>query len=86
VTNPMTIILFAGIFTGSGLALTTEGEGCSLALVLGVVGGSLACATLLVTLGARLRTRITPRWMLWINRAAGVAICAFAVTTLWGLI
>ncbi len=86
ITNPMTIILFAGIFTGSGLALATDGEGCAPALVLGVAGGSLACATLLVTLGAFLRTRITPRVMLWINRVAGIAICAFAVTTLWGLV
>ncbi len=85
-TNPMTIILFAGIFTGSGLALTTEGENCAPALVLGVAGGSLACATLLVTLGAFLRTRITPTMMLWINRAAGIAICGFAVITLWGLV
>ncbi len=83
-TNPMTIILFAGIFTGSGLALTAEGEGCAPALVLGIGSGSLACATLLVTLGSLLRTRITPRVMLWINRGAGIAICLFALTALWG--
>lgn len=85
-TNPMTILMFASIFTGAGLAAYTRGESVSpLVLVAGVFIGSVLWAGSLVTIAALFRTRFSPRVMLWVNRVSGAAIILFAITTLLGL-
>lgn len=86
-TNPMTILIFAGVFTGAGLATFSAGsQSCPLALVVGVSLGSLLWASSLVTVAALFRARFTPRAMLWVNRISGAVIILFAVSTLRGLI
>lgn len=83
ITNPMTILLFAGIFAGAGLATTDPL--CAAFTVLGIFAGSALWWLILSTGVSLLRGRITPAVLLWINRASGAIIIIFAVIALAGL-
>jgi len=85
-TNPLTIILFASIFAGTGLGLAAGSTECALALAVGVPLGSLSLSLVLATVASRFRSRLTPPVMIWINRIAGVMLCLFAVTTLASMV
>ena len=81
-TNPMTILSFAAIFAGLGLAESSASYASAALLVLGVFCGS-AFWWLLLSFGVSLfRERVTPTWMLWINRVSGVIVFAFGVGAL----
>lgn len=85
VTNPLTIILFTGIFTGSGLALSGTGDAaCAIALAVGLPLGSLTWAAGFVAVAALLKHRIPTGAMRWINRVSGAAIALFALISLLG--
>ncbi len=83
ITNPMTILMFAGIFAGAGLSAQPE---CAPLVVLGVFGGSIAWWLFLTTLVSLLRGRFNAAWMLWVNRISGAVILVFAAISLIGLI
>ena len=74
-TNPMTILSFAGIFAAAGLS--GHGGWEAALLTLGVFLGSLLWWLLLTTVVARLRTRVTPRVLTWVNRLSGAALLVF---------
>lgn len=74
-TNPMTILSFAGIFAGLGLVGRGGAEAALLSL--GVFLGSGLWWVGLTAVVGRLRERITPRGLLAINRASGVALLVF---------
>ncbi len=81
-TNPMTILSFAAIFAGVGLADSTRDYASAVWLVLGVFCGS-ALWWLILGFGVSLfRERVTPQWMLWINRVSGIIVFAFGVLAL----
>ena len=81
-TNPMTILSFAAIFAGLGLADSPGDYISATMLVLGVFSGS-ALWWLLLSFGVSLfRERVTPQWMLWINRVSGLIVFAFGVLAL----
>jgi threonine/homoserine/homoserine lactone efflux protein len=75
-TNPATILAFAAVFTVLGLG-TTGGRLTATLLVLGVLLGSAAWWVLLATVGAVLRTRVTPAVVRGITVLSGLAILAF---------
>jgi len=79
-TNPMTILSFAAIFAGLGLASRTPLEASI--LTLGVFVGSAAWWLVLTTLVGGARSRVTPRALAWINRASGLVIVAFGVVAI----
>jgi threonine/homoserine/homoserine lactone efflux protein len=86
-TNPMTILSFAAIFAGLGLADRPGDYISSVLLVLGVFIGS-ASWWLLLSFGVSIfRARVTPQWMIWINRVSGIIVLAFGVLALinWGI-
>src|SRR5512147_439386 len=86
VTNPMTILSFAAIFAGLGLANTSGSYASALILVLGVFLGS-ATWWLLLSGGVGLfRDKFNAQAMLWVNRVSGVVIIAFGITALAGLV
>ncbi len=79
ITNPMTILSFAAIFTGPWFINKT---GSPLAMVAGVFAGS-AIWWLTLSFGVGLfRERLTANHMAWINRISGAIIIIFAVTAL----
>jgi len=81
-TNPITILSFAAIFAGLGLAENPGNYTSAVLLVLGVFSGS-ALWWLLLSFGVSLfRSRLTPLWMGWINRASGVIVLLFGIVAL----
>jgi hypothetical protein len=75
----MTILSFAAIFAGLGLA-NSSGEYISAAiLVLGVFSGSALWWLVLSFSVSLFQERISPLWMVWINRFSGVIVFGFGV-------
>jgi threonine/homoserine/homoserine lactone efflux protein len=85
-TNPTTILSFAAIFSGFGIAAKSDGADSATALVLGVFLGSVFWWLILVTGVGRLRGWLTGERLSAINRACGVAIGTFGILALWGAI
>ena len=82
-TNPATIISFAAVFAGLGLANTANSAVAAPGLLtLGVFLGS-ACWWLLLSGGVSLlRARLTTGALRWVNRLSGVVLLGFGVVAL----
>jgi threonine/homoserine/homoserine lactone efflux protein len=76
-TNPMTILSFAGIFAALGLTGRSGAEAAL--LTLGVFLGSAAWWIGLTAVVGRLRSRLTPAVVTWINRLSGAVLLAFGL-------
>jgi len=83
--NPTTILTFAAIFAGLGLAAVDSAAGATV-LVSGVFLGSLAWWVLLSGAVTLLRRRISPSVVLWINRVSGAALAIFGAVLLLRLV
>jgi threonine/homoserine/homoserine lactone efflux protein len=79
-TNPMTILSFAGLF--AGLGLTGTGGADAALLVLGVFLGSASWWVVLTSVVAILRAKVTIGALTWVNRLSGAAILAFAIVAI----
>ena len=75
-TNPLTIVLYAGVFAAIGL-----GAGGSFVdagvVTLAILIGSGLWWVVLCSLVAWVRGRVTPRALLWVNRLSGAALVVF---------
>jgi threonine/homoserine/homoserine lactone efflux protein len=81
-TNPMTILSFAAIFAGLGLASGRGDDGTAIWLVLGVfLGSALWWLTLTSVVGA-FRERFDAHRMRWVNRISGAVILGFGLLAL----
>jgi threonine/homoserine/homoserine lactone efflux protein len=83
VTNPLTILSFAAVFTGLGL-VPRRASGAGL-LVAGVFLGSASWWLILSGIAGALRRRTTDRAMVWINGASAAVIIAFGALALASL-
>lgn len=84
-TNPMTILSFAVVFAGLGLANTSGDYVSALLLVGGVFLGS-ASWWLLLSGGVSLsRDRFGATGLQWVNRVSGVIIIVFGIVALVGV-
>ncbi|MBM3532632.1 MAG: LysE family translocator [Alphaproteobacteria bacterium] len=83
--NPATILTFAAIFAGLGLATADTSAGAAI-LVTGVLLGSLLWWAILSGAVCTLRQRISPTVILWINRASGLLLAGFGAALLVGLL
>lgn len=79
VTNPMTILSFAALFAGLGLA---SGKGGSFPVVAGVFAGSMLWWVVLSGGVALARHRLPPGFALWVARLSGAVLIGFG---LWAL-
>ena len=84
-TNPPTILAFAAIFAGLGLAASATWGSAAL-VVLGVFLGSASWWIVLPLAAARLRGRIGPRTLRGINVVSGISILGFAAWQLARLV
>jgi threonine/homoserine/homoserine lactone efflux protein len=82
ITNPMTIISFAAIFAGLGLAGASGDFGSAGILVLGVFCGSASWWFLLSGGVGLFRARFNPASLRWVNRISGVIIIGFGLFAL----
>jgi threonine/homoserine/homoserine lactone efflux protein len=85
-TNPMTILSFAAIFAGLGLASLNSNYSSAGILVLGVFFGSAAWWFLLSGVVGFFREKFNLTAMQWVNRISGVFILGFGVFALISLI
>lgn len=81
-TNPMTILSFAAIFAGLGIAMASNGYMSSSILVLGVFTGSTLWWVLLTGGVDRLKKRLSPTIHQWINRLSGAVLLVFGLGAL----
>ena len=85
-TNPTTILSFAAIFAGLGVAVGADGDVLSaMSLVLGVFLGSATWWFVLSGVTSLFRTRLSVRGLRWVNRISGAVIAAFGVLAVSGL-
>lgn len=81
-TNPATILSFAVVFAGLGLATGSSDYADATLLVLGVFLGSASWWLLLSGVVSLLRSRFTYRRLWWVNRVSGIIITGFGVLAL----
>ncbi len=81
-TNPMTILSFAAIFAGLGVASTSGNYASAGVLVLGVFSGSALWWLLLSGGVAVLRAKFNLRELKWVNRISGIIIMLFGLYVL----
>jgi threonine/homoserine/homoserine lactone efflux protein len=75
-TNPLTIVLYAGVFAGIGLAAGSSFLDAAV-LTLAVWAGSTLWWVLLCSVVAWLRGRVSATALLWVNRVSGAALVVF---------
>jgi threonine/homoserine/homoserine lactone efflux protein len=86
VTNPLTILSFAAIFAGLGLATAGGSYASALILVLGVFLGSATWWFLLSGGVGLFHDKFNTQVLLWVNRISGVIIMIFGGVALRGLL
>jgi len=85
-TNPMTIISFAAIFSGLGLVDTNTNYSSALLLIMGVFLGSASWWVLLSTITGSIHSKFNNLSMQWVNRVSGLVILIFGFYALISLI
>ncbi|HLZ21816.1 MAG TPA: LysE family transporter [Ktedonobacterales bacterium] len=84
-TNPATILSFAAVFAGLGIASTSGSYGTASALVAGVFIGSVLWWLLLSSGVSALRSHFNARLLIWVNRVSGCILLAFGLVALVSL-
>jgi threonine/homoserine/homoserine lactone efflux protein len=85
VTNPMTILSFAAVFAGMGLAASGGGYGTAGLLVLGVVIGSALWWLCLSGMVGIFRQKFNTTGLIWVNRISGMIIIVFGLVAMFSL-
>jgi threonine/homoserine/homoserine lactone efflux protein len=78
-TNPLTILSFAAIFSGLGLAGVSGNHASAGSLVLGVFIGSALWWLILSGGVGFFRAKVNPRGLHWINSISGAVITGFGL-------
>lgn len=81
-TNPLTVLSFAAIFSGLGLVNNQGDYLASAALVLGVLLGSATWWLMLSSSVAYLGNRFSLFDLKWVNRISGIVITGFGIYAL----
>lgn len=85
-SNPMTIFSFAAIFAGSGVVDAASTSLASALLVLGTFLGSASWWLVLTSAVQLLRGKLDQRLLRWLNRASGLILIAFGLSSLRSLV
>jgi threonine/homoserine/homoserine lactone efflux protein len=85
-TNPATILAFAAIFAGLGVAEAGQDYASAATLVLGVFGGSTLWWFALSGIASLFRERLDAHALRWVNRISGVVVAAFGMAALVSLL
>ena len=78
-TNPMTILFFAGVFAGLGMVNESIQYSSAVLMVMGVFIGSGAWWLILSSATSLLRNKVNERKLAWVNKISGMVILAFGV-------
>ncbi len=85
-TNPLTILSFAAIFAGLGLAAERHSYASAGLMVLGVFLGSSTWWLILSGVTSLLKSRLSPTALTWVNRISGVIILGFGIAAIVGVL
>jgi threonine/homoserine/homoserine lactone efflux protein len=85
-TNPMTILAFAAVFAGLGLASANAGSASAALLILGVFSGSILWWFLLSGVASLFRTKFNTHALRWVNRISGIIVAGFGLAVLISLL
>lgn len=77
-TNPLTIVLYAGVFAGIGLVAGSSFVDAAVVTLAAWLGSTLWWVVLCSIVGWA-RGRVSTRALLWVNRLSGAALVAFGV-------
>ena len=83
ITNPITLIVFAGLMAGLGDADFVPSTGAAVLLVLGVFTGSALWWLALSAAAGYFRDYINGGFQNGVNRVAAVVLCVFGVVAVW---
>jgi threonine/homoserine/homoserine lactone efflux protein len=81
-TNPMTILTFAGIFAGMNIAQLNTGYSAAVWVVLGVFAGSALWWLGLSWAASLLRAKLTAKILVWVNRLSGIIVIGVGLAAL----
>jgi threonine/homoserine/homoserine lactone efflux protein len=81
-TNPLTIVLYVGVFAGIGLA-AGSGFVDAAVLTIAVLVGSTLWWVVLTSLVAFARGRVSPPVLTWVNRVSSAALVVFGMAAVW---
>lgn len=81
-TNPMTILFFAGVFAGLGMVSESIQYTSAGLMVVGVFIGSGAWWLILSGATSILRNKINDHKLAWVNKISGLVILAFGVAAI----
>lgn len=81
-TNPMTILSFAGVFAGLGMASAGQDTVSAGVMIAGVFAGSALWWLLLSSAVSLFHRQIAAQGLRWINRGSGVVITGFGLLAL----
>mgnify|MGYP001126631694 CR=1 FL=1 len=84
-TNPMTMLSFAAVFAGLGIADARGNYGSAALLVLGVFTGSVLWWLGLSGAVSLFRSRLSVHALRWVNRISGVVILGFGLAAILSL-
>ncbi len=84
--NPATILSFVAIFAGFGVGGAKNNYLAAMLVVCGVFLGSALWWCILTGGVSLLRGRLTPLWLLWINRVSGGGLALFGIVLLFSLL
>ncbi len=84
-SNPMTILSFAAIFSGFGLVDASIHYGSAALMVIGVFWGSASWWLFLSSGTNLLRGRLNQR-LVWVNKLSGIVIAVFGVVAIGSLL
>jgi threonine/homoserine/homoserine lactone efflux protein len=82
-TNPMTILSFAGIFAALGVANTADSLAAAGSLVLGVFLGSAAWWLILSGGVGLMREKLSTGMLRWTNQLSGIILLVFGAIAVW---
>lgn len=84
-TNPLTIVLYAGVFAGIGLAAGSSFVDAAI-VTLAAWLGSTAWWVILCSIVGWARARVSTTALLWVNRISGAALVVFGVVAVFGAV
>ena len=85
-TNPMTILFFAGVFAGLGIVSESVHYPSAALMVMGVFTGSATWWLLLSGTTGILRHKISEARLAWINKISGLVIMVFGMSAVLSLV
>jgi threonine/homoserine/homoserine lactone efflux protein len=83
--NPMTILMFTGVFAGAGLGQTANDYSSATMLTLGVFIGSATIYLILSIIFGIFSKKLKPSVMILVNKISGATVIGFAVVMILSL-